>query len=244
MALVDLVRDAAGESFQSKDGRPISLEFSPGMTEDELRTLESELPCPIPPDVRDLLKYCRGFTGFGPVDAVDFNDPDAFGHEAFPHPHPIATDGCGNFWIVDLLPNSTHWGPIYYACHDGPVILYQAATLADFLTELFKAGRPPFRSLIDDVYEDRLFHVEQNNPGVIEPAEALASSDPEIREFAEQLGPSFQIIDLRDAPIGMGFTWGRYGPRTEVRRHGDLPIWAYARPEQRPGLLKRLFGHR
>jgi len=51
----------------------------------------------------------------------------------------------------------------------------------------------------------------------------------------------FQIIDLRDVPIGMGFSWGRYGPRTELRRHGHELLFAYARPPKkaRRGLFRR-----
>jgi hypothetical protein len=43
-----------------------------------------------------------------------------------------------------------------------------------------------------------------------------------------------------DAP-GMGFSWGRYGPRTQIRPHGDLPILAYAAPPKR-SLWARLTG--
>ncbi len=39
----------------------------------------------------------------------------------------------------------------------------------------------------------------------------------------------------------MGFSWGRYGRRSEVRRHGNERIFAVGRPE-RQGLLRRLFG--
>ena len=78
---------------------------------------------------------------------------------------PIAADGYGNFWVVDLTPDSTEFGPIFYACHDAPIILYQSDSLADFLTELFKMCSPPHESLIDDVHEDRLYHVWRTNPG-------------------------------------------------------------------------------
>ena len=42
----------------------------------------------------------------------------------------------------------------------------------------------------------------------------------------------------------MGFSWGRHGPRTELRRHGYERLFAYAPPEEKPGLLRRLFGSR
>jgi hypothetical protein len=83
--------------------------------------------------------------------------------------------------------------------------------------------------------------VWRKNPGVITHASALASSDPDIQIFAAGLEASFDLIDLRDAQIGMGLSWGRYGPKTEVKRFGSKPIFAYSRPEK-TGLFSRLFG--
>jgi hypothetical protein len=39
----------------------------------------------------------------------------------------------------------------------------------------------------------------------------------------------------------MGFSWGRFSPRTEIRRDGYERLFAYARSEKKPGLLSRLF---
>lgn len=239
MQLVELVRNATTLPLTTEDGDPSPLELAPALSDAEIDELRATLPCPVPDEIRELLQVCSGFSN-SPLEIVDFtgHDCDYGDVDVFPHGHPIAADGFGNFWVVDLLPESTHWGPIYFACHDAPVILYQSATLVDFLTELFQLGRPPHESLIDDVHEDRLFDVWGKNPGVIEHEDARESGDPQIREFAEQLGPTFQIIDLRNAPVGMGFSWGRYGPRTVVKRCGHLPIWAY---ERRPSLWARLF---
>jgi hypothetical protein len=41
--------------------------------------------------------------------------------------------------------------------------------------------------------------------------------------------------------VGMGFSWGRYGPKTEVRRHGDERVFAYA-PPVKVSLWSRLTG--
>ena len=125
------------------------------------------LPCPLPGEVRELLQVCRGFRG-GYTEAVDFTGGLSFELETlFPYGLPIAADGYGNFWVVDLMPGSTEFGPIYYACHDAPVILYQSSSLSDFLTELFKMCSQPHESLIDDVHEDRLYHVWRTNPGAL-----------------------------------------------------------------------------
>jgi hypothetical protein len=121
------------------------------------------------------------------------------------------------------------------------VILLQAASVQQFVSEVFKKYIPPHKSLVDEVHEDRLFNVWRDNPGVIAHANAVASPDPDISAFAAGLDATFDVIDLRDAQIGMGFSWGRYGPKTEVRRFRSKPIFAYQRPEK-TSLLSWLFG--
>jgi len=231
MTPLELLRDALSKTLTTEDGEPASLDLRPPLSDMEIDAFETTLPCALPTEVRELLAYCGGFSGGG-VDFVDFTGQDClFEFESFPYGVPIAADGYGNFWVVDLSPDSVSWGPIYFACHDAPVILYQSPSLEEFLTELFKLSVPPHESLIHEVHEDRLFHVWRNNPGVISHEECLRSQDPELRTFAEELGSSFQIIDLRNAQIGFGFSWGRYGPDTVNRRHGTLPIFAYT-PDQ------------
>jgi hypothetical protein len=48
-----------------------------------------------------------------------------------------------------------------------------------------------------------------------------------MREFAARLPEGFLVADLRDADIGDGFSWGRFGHDTRIVRHGSLPIFAY-----------------
>jgi hypothetical protein len=119
-------------------------------------------------------------------------------------------------------------------------MLVQAPTIQQFVAELVKMYTPPNKSLIDDVHEDRLFNVWRKNPGVISHERALASADPDVRAFAANLQPGFELIDLRNAPIGMGFSWARYGAKTEVTRFGPKPIFAYRKPEK-TSLFSRLF---
>jgi len=198
---------------------------------------------PLPGEIRDLLEFCSGIEGT--LEQIDFSGrsfSDGVGLDfLLPHGLPIAHDGYGNVWVVDLRPESSDWGPIYFGCHDAPVMLVQTATVQQFVIEVFKMLTPPHKSLIDDVHEDRLFDVWRKNPGVIPNAMALVSPDPEIQSFADGLEPGFDVIDLRDAPIGMGFSWGRYGTKTEVRRSGAKPIFAYRKPPE-TGLLSKIFG--
>lgn len=244
MTAVEIIQSALARDLVDEDGERITLDLLPGLSDAEIDALATELPCAVPASVRELLRFCRGF--YGVVEHVDFTGRDldsSFGHQdAFPHGLPIAADGFGNFWVVDLHPASTAWSPIYFCCHDAPVFLYQSDTLERFLTELFKMGEPPHRSEVDDVHEDRIANVWGTNPGVMSREACLDSPDPTLAQFAGELDEGFEIIDLRNARVGEGFSWGRYGADTEVRRFGSVPLFAYRRRERR-GLLSRLFGH-
>jgi hypothetical protein len=98
---------------------------------------------------------------------------------------------------------------------------------------------PPHQSLVDDVHEDRIAHVWQTNPGVLSYEECLQSSDPILSAFVRELDDSFQIIDLRRAKPGDGFSWGRYGSRTLLKHFGTHAVFAY---QKRKSLVSRLFG--
>src|SRR5687768_9328666 len=131
-AIEILERAMRTERFD-EDGELIQLTLLPPMTDDELEQLRSRLPCVLPEHIRDLLKFCRGFEG-SPADPVDLAGELPYEQvEIFPHGLPIAGDGFGNFWVVDLNANSGDFGPIYFACHDPPVIALQSISLAKFL---------------------------------------------------------------------------------------------------------------
>jgi cell wall assembly regulator SMI1 len=239
MTPLEIIRRAQADTLIDKNGQVVTLELLPGLSRSELREFERQLPCRVPPEIKELMSACRGL--YGTVEQVDFTGRDlTFEFEAaFPYGLPIAADGYGNFWVVDLRPHTLRWGPIYFACHDPPVVLYQATSLEQFLRELFRMFKLPHQSLIDDVHEDRLAHVWHTNPGVLSYEQCLCSGDPTLSAFARELGESFQVIDLRRAKPGDGFSWGRYGPRILVRRYGMHAVFAYQKPK---GFLRRLFG--
>ena len=236
---LEIIRQAQADTLVDEDGQAVTLELLPGLSQKELRDFARGVPCRVPQEIAELLGACRGL--YGTVEQVDFTGRDlTFEFEAvFPFGLPIAADGYGNFWVVDLGPDTVRWGPIYFACHDAPVVLYQADSLEEFLSELFRMFKPPHRSLVDDVHEDRLAHVWRTNPGVLSYEQCLHSNDPILSAFARELDDSYGIIDLRRAKPGDGFSWGRYGPNTLVKRFGMHAVFAYQKPR---GLVSRLFG--
>jgi cell wall assembly regulator SMI1 len=235
---IDIIRDAQARELIDEDGEAVRLELLPGLDETDLSEFEMSLPCTLPEEIRELLCFCRGFDGV--IEQVDFTGRDlAFeAEDLFPHGVPIAADGYGHFWVVDLSPDAIGFGPIWFACHDAPVLLYQSANLSEILMELFRMYEPPHKSLVDDVHEDRIRQVWRTNPGVLDHQDCVESEDPVLREFAGSLDPTFEIIDLRAAKAGDGFSWGRYGPNSVVRRHGYYPVFAY---KHKKGLFERLF---
>lgn len=235
------IRQAQAADLVDEDGNSVELNLAPPLSAAEIENLEAEVGVPLPLELRGLLEHTSGIEGA--LESIDFTGR-IFGFEArelFPSGLAIAHDGFGNHWVLDLTPEQGDVAPVFFACHDAPVVLYQSPNLGHFLHETFRMDVPPHASLVDDVHEDRLFRVWRENPGVLDHAAALAGDD-ELRAFAAELGERFLFVDLREPEIGMGFSWGRFGPRTDVRRHGYHRIFAYARPEAKPGLLRRLFG--
>jgi hypothetical protein len=238
----EAITHAQAARLVAEEGDEVELRLAPAVQPADLERLEDELGSPLPRDLRALLERTAGIVG-GPLETIDFTGRSlSFGApETFPSGLPVAGDGFGNFWILDLTPDGAETAPVFFVCHDPPVILYQSADLGGFLHEAFRMLVPPHASAVDDVHEDRLFNVWRNNPGTIERSVALAG-DESLSAFAAELDERFTFVDLRSPPVGMGFSWGRYGPRTDVRRHGHEALFAYAPPAKRPGLLGRLFG--
>ena len=228
MPIADLVRSSAGMRMVDEDGEESFLELLPPTSPSEIQRLEAGLPCRIPASVRDLLAVTRGFVN-GPLESFEFAGPGGgFGiEEIFPNPLDLAHDGFGNYWVADLHADSSDWAPIYFACHDPPVIVYQSDSLEHFVREFLRFGNPPHESEIDWVHEAATAKIWSQNPGAVPAGAARESEDQALAAFARELDDSYLVIDLRGAVLGDGFSWGRFGPKTKVVRCGREPIFAY-----------------
>jgi cell wall assembly regulator SMI1 len=214
------------------------LRLRPPPPRDELDALEAELGVRLPDDLRALLERAGGIDG-GPLETIDFTGAsfDVEIRDIFPSGVPIAHDGSGNHWVLDLTPDAAP-PLVFFASHDPPVVLVQSPDVAHFLDEVFGDPLPSRKAL---VHEDRLFHAWRGNRDELDHAAALAG-DEELRAFAATLDDRYTVVDLRTPTVGTGFSWGRHGPATEIRR-GYGRLFAYAPPEPKPksGLLGRLF---
>lgn len=238
---VETIERAQATGLVDEDGDEVTLELAPGRSPAEIEGLGAELGVPLPRELRELLAHTAGIDGTA-LDAIDFTGRSLSyeDKEVFPAGLPIAGDGFGNFWVLDLAPAEAETAVVFFACHDPPVIVVQSPDLGEFLDQVLSKFVPPHESLVDDVREEGVFRIWRENPDTLDHAAAL-TGDEGLRAFADELDDRFEFVDLRSAEIGTGFSWGRYGPRTEVRRHGYERLFAYARRERKPGLLRRLF---
>jgi hypothetical protein len=93
--------------------------------------------------------------------------------------------------------------------------------------EVIRSGNSPWDSQVNEVHETLSDKVWRENPEVLSFEQCLESNDPEIQAFAKSLDPAWWLIDLRNPKPGAGFSWGRYGPKTVIRRFGEQRIFAY-----------------
>ena len=110
--------------------------------------------------------------------------------------------------MLDLLSTTSSWQPVFYACHDPPVIAYQAATIEDFLRDTVAMWQVDRRSAVDIVHEDVVMQIWRTNPHLQTAARLLESTDAVAQAFAMSLPPQALVIDLRHPQFGRGFSWG------------------------------------
>lgn len=160
---------------------------------------------------------------------VDLSGLDAqFGLDwIFPHALSMADDGAGNEWVVDLTSDSKVWGPIFFACHDPPTVVFHTETLTRFIEEVLKGIESPESTEIYRVQEELTSRIWIENPGVLSFEECANSADEDLKNFAGTLDASYRFVDLRRPKLGDGFSWGRYG--SFAKRFGEKRIFAYQR---------------
>ena len=231
MDAVGVIEAALAAGLTGEDGDPAMLELAPPATDAEVAALEAELGLPLPGELRDLLRRTRAIGG-APVE-LDFTGASmAFGGEdLFPAGVPVAADGSGNFWVADVRPGAA-LAPVFFACHDPPVLVVESDSLAGFLEQVVALMTPPHASRLRDpsAFAPVALLAREN---------AAAAADPVLAAFAASLGEGAAIADLRGAAPGAGFEWGAHGPATEVRRHGHEPLFAVTAP---PPRRRRWFG--
>ena len=201
--LADALEQLRGLELRDEDGAVEILELLLPATDAEVSALEARLPTALPAEIRAALSVSIGLVN-GPLESFNLLGLNGFGlEEVFPAAHSIAHDGYGNYWVVDLHPDARSWSPVFYACHDPPVIVYQATTVEEFLRDAIQMWQPGRRSLVDIVHEDASMHVWRHNPDLISQADAVRSNHDEEKRWT---------LILYEAPHGIRINHG--GTRT------------------------------
>lgn len=239
-SILQVLQAVKGATLKEEGGSEYRLELLPAATAEEIISLEAVLPHPLPAELKLALNFSKGFAN-GPLETLSLLSLEPFGLEdLFPFAYPIGHDGFGNYWVVDVTADG--WGPVYYACHDPPVIAYQAATIQEFLRSAVALNVDGPRSDLDLVHEEVVNRIWKAKGDLADATSYQQDSDPAIRGFVESLPLGARLVDLRSPKVGDGFPWGVFGPKTQIVRHGTVPVWAVTAPEKRPGLFARLFG--
>lgn len=224
--VAELLRSLEGREWTNRRGEVERVELGPPLSETEIDGLAAQWGVPVPADARDVLRVTREIGSLPLLDWVNFTG--TWGRDVlealFPYTLPIAADGYGNYWSVDVLPGSDVFGPVFYICHDPSTVVYQCADVAAFIEGLLELTEPPHEGPLHFVHEQAVYKVCNGNEAGWEPEEALASDDETLRAFAESLPPGAAwIADMRTARTGEGFV--TYNP-TELIRHPSERLFA------------------
>ncbi len=232
-----LIERAVGEEFRDVGGNAFRLRPDPGLPRTRIDRLEDRLGVPLPAEIRELLAFTSGFR-FRPFGQLEFTPDGTFGlEELLPLGVTVATDGCGNEWVVDIACGTGAWGPVVFVCHDPPVAAIEAPGLEEFIEQVLETGRPGHESQVAFVTTTAVERIWKEDPFLLDLEASRTSSDPALAEFSRRLPNRFRVADLRRLEIGAGFAWGRNGPGTPIRRLGSQLVFGV---EGRMSLLGRL----
>ncbi len=218
------------------------IELLPGLSGQQLQDFIESMPTKmLPPEVKDLLKYAKGFYHRKAQQEVEFSGSSGFGagnNELWNFAVSIADDGAGNFWLVAVNEQGL-WEEVYCASHDPAELILHACNLTEFLQQLeacFESGlsigeyREQFlnSSSLENSSFDVFFTKKQ----------ALNNSDSVLKQFASQLPDNFQIVDLRNKANGSGFSFENI-VYSSIQKHPSQPIWGIEKIENK-SLLRKL----
>ncbi|MGX1930628.1 SMI1/KNR4 family protein [Flagellimonas sp. 2504JD4-2] len=238
MKPLDQLKSILGNQYESEDGDLYEIELLDGMSESEISAYQKSFPNQqLPEEIKELLGFARGFE-FLPLEEIHFDSYGQFGfEEMFLHSIPLAGDGFGNFWILDI-DSKGGWNNVYYVCHDPPVMVKHSEGLADFIEHINEYGQKVEDSHLEKIHEKTIMDVWQEKHSIMEQNELDYDFPAHINE---QLPKMFMVADLSDKPVITGFAWGKFGASSKIIRVDDKPIWIIEK-RVKQGFLARLLG--
>src|SRR5687767_7909053 len=133
MSVLDELQRLTQEPMRSGDDVYTAIP-QPGLAAAAIDAVERRIGARLPADLRTLVGACGGIDGL--EWEIDFAGGLSFEMDhVFPHGLPIVGDHVGNFWVVDCATTEEPEAPVFFACHDPPVMLWQCRGMATFLRE-------------------------------------------------------------------------------------------------------------
>jgi hypothetical protein len=239
MTALEQLKRIKDEQYVTADGETFRITLKEGLTDDQIDQLAARLPAAqIPQGIRELLRFTSGFSFVG-LDEVCFDGACSSEYEKlFPASVPLAGDGAGNFWIVDVNPQG-EWGPVFFVCHDPAVVVKQSEDVSEFIEQIDELGKKPDQSTLSLFLERTLMRIYGQEDGFMDIATARNSEDIVLRDFAQGLPDHFAVADLRNKPIQTGFAWGKWGPEIDgAVRHSAGLLWGFETKAKKGARLK------
>ena len=130
----EIIQAEVEQNLIDENRKPVLPRLLPDLTREELMSLGARWLCRHRTMSATFRSSVRAWKGM--LEQIDFprrSVRDGWKDVLLPYRHPTAHDGCANFWVVDPQLGSDNWGPIYFCCHDAPVMLFEAAPLQQFV---------------------------------------------------------------------------------------------------------------
>ena len=240
MTTIEIIKELKTSTFIDEDGITYTLDFKPGLNDDELKFLKTRFPSnKIADDLLEILRETKGWEGYG-LETAYFDSIDEFGFtELIPHSITLGHDGFGNFWVLEIKDNGD-LGKIYFACHDPAVLVIYCETLNEFFKTLMEFYKNPSDNYLDEVHEKLVMDIWMANPNTFNISD-FRKNNIELSSFLSEFKDDDWIVaDLRNGAKKDGFAWGRFGPNQPTKRHPSELIWVIKKKKK--GFFSKIFG--
>jgi hypothetical protein len=240
MTTIEIIRRLKTSTFIDEDQENYTLDFKPGLTDEELESLKKEFPAKkIAEELVEILRETRGWEGYG-LETAYFDSIDEFGFtELIPHSVTLGHDGFGNFWVLEIKDNG-ELGKIYFACHDPAVLVIYCDTLNEFFVTLEEFFKQPDNNYLNEVHDKVVMDIWSSNPNISDIADFRKNNMEEKSFLSQFVDDDWVVADLRGKTRKDGFAWGRFGSNQLTKRHPSELIWVIQKKKK--GILSKLFG--
>lgn len=230
MTLKEQVQQITATTYFDAENHPYHIKLDYALLPKEIYEIRQKCPQKMQfEELAELLNYSGGFLlqrGF--LSEIRFDDMGIFWFkELLQFCLKITGDGAGNYWVQEIKQNG-NWGAVYFVSHDPGVIIKQADSLSDFLSQIEEYAQKGDNSFLVEVYNNKAMEIYKGKGGLLVYKEVVNSSDVVLREFVASFDEKWVFGDLRNAKKGEGFCL-EASYRETIRCEEEL-IWALKKP--------------